>query len=196
MRGVSLTPFPCPWRWHICKSASSPATICVIYDLKVQEIAVWFVRLQFSVQYGLKNRHACPVLPQSLLQFCNDLPWKSKRILVSDCQARSGNQPRLKKNGQKAENDQRSSSLFSSLMNASPKVREGRGGVEMGEYGRQKCSFSERVLACASVTRPWTHHTGCWKGFWEIILISSYWFSIIVLNNSIILKFKINELRV
>lgn len=148
MKEVSLIPSSCPWsihwrRWHIHKSASSLATIHMIWGLKVQEIiAVWFVRLRFSVQYGLKKPHT-PVLSShshSFLPLCNDLPWKSKSILGSDCQARSGNQPRLKSNGQKAGNDQRSSSLFFPWM-LFPRWGKGEMGWKWTNMGHRTAPF-------------------------------------------------------
>lgn len=89
MKGVSLIPSSCPWsinwrRWHICKSASSLATIHVIWGFKVQEIAVWFVRLQFSVQYGLQKPpyQSCP---PTVIHSCISLMTFLERAKAFSC---------------------------------------------------------------------------------------------------------------
>lgn len=144
MKGVSLISSSCPWsinwrRWHICKSASSLATVHVIWGFKVQEIGVWFVRLQFSVQYGLKKtpHQSCP---PTVIHSCISLMTFLERAKEFWCLTASQvrEPPRLKRNGQKAGNEQRSSSLFSWMLLSR----------WVGKYGGRNCSFWKGISLC------------------------------------------------
>lgn len=160
MKGVSLISSSCPWsinwrRWHICKSASSLATIHVIWGFKVQEIGVWFVRLQFSVQYGLKKppHQSCP---PTVIHSCISLTTFLERAKEFWCLTASQvrEPPRLKRNGQKA----------GMSREAAPSSHECCSRGEWANMG-DRIAPSERVSACATMTEPWTHHPDCWKGF-------------------------------
>lgn len=152
MKGVSLIPSSCPWsinwrRWHICKSASSLATIHVIWGFKVQEIAVWFVRLQFSVQYGLQKPpyQSCP---PTVIHSCISLMTFLERAKAFSCLTAGQVREPAQTKKEWAEDREWAEKQLPLLFSWMLLLRW------VGKYGGQNCSFSERY----QLGLPWQNH--------------------------------------